>query len=79
MASRNGLAPQVMEYWLMSASMASHAARLMCGGRREIGESLRQIDGAVQKREPGHLTNDRFFESRDARALKASGEHENPL
>ena len=26
MASRKGLAPQVMAYWLMSASMASAAA-----------------------------------------------------
>jgi len=30
----------------------------------------------MQEREPGHLTNDGFFEPRDARALEASSEHE---
>ena len=37
MASRNGLAPQVIAYWLISASMASAAARLSASGAGKSG------------------------------------------
>src|SRR5713226_5517590 len=38
MASRSGLAPQVMAYWLMSAAMASWAARLISAGAGKSGK-----------------------------------------
>src|SRR5882672_9941191 len=38
MASRKGLAPQVMAYWLISASMASCAACLRAAGAGKSGK-----------------------------------------
>ena len=32
-------------------------------GRREVGEALRQVDGAVRERDARHLADDRFGEA----------------
>src|SRR5947209_5261873 len=69
MASRNGLAPQVIAYWLISASMASAAARLSASGAGKSG-SLGQVDGVMAQRQAGHFANHRFRELHDAPAAK---------
>ncbi len=38
MASRSGLEPHVIAYWLMSASTASATARLSSGGQAKSGK-----------------------------------------
>src|SRR5439155_24152930 len=42
-ASRNGLAPQVMLYWLMSAAMASEAARFRTSGAGKSGKPCARL------------------------------------
>ena len=45
--ARSGRAPQVIAYWLMSASMAAQRRLLDLRRAREVGEALGQIDGVV--------------------------------
>src|ERR1039458_5195855 len=71
MASRKGLAPQVMAYWLMSASMAWTAALFRTAGAGKIGEALRQINGPVPHREAGHLADHGFGELGDPLAAES--------
>jgi hypothetical protein len=62
-ASRSGLAPKVIAYWLWSAATASAAAVFSSGGQGKSGEALGQADGAGRDREPVHLADDRFGEA----------------
>src|SRR5690349_13891110 len=43
MASRSGLAPQVIAYWLMSSEMACRAASLISGGAAKSGKPWERL------------------------------------
>jgi len=57
----NGLAPQVMAYWLMSSEMALAGGFFDFFGRR-IGKNPGEIDGVVLHGQAGHFADDEFGE-----------------
>ena len=62
-ASRSGLLPQVIAYWLMSSRTAAAAASLSSGGHGKSGKPWARLTAPAADREPVHLADDRFAEA----------------
>src|ERR1700733_3047879 len=69
MASRKGLAPHVMGYWLKSASMASLAARLMSSGALKSGKPCARFTAfdSIARRVISRITDSVNWEVRSLR------------
>ena len=61
-ASRSGLAPQVIAYWLRSSSTASATASLSSGGQAKSGKPWARLTAPAADGQPVHLADDRFGE-----------------